>query len=394
MANVPNLNPMVGYTMGCFAHHLSDEIVSQDWCKKAAKASPDFCFPWRLEEMDILKEVLKNNPKDARAHYYLGNLLYDKKQYKEAVEHWQISSQLEPGFSIPWRNLGLASYNLDHDLDKALEYLSKACAVNPQDPRLLLEYDQLCYRKAYSPADRLVNFEKSPLVVAKRDDLVSQQIMLYNCTGQPEKALELASKRSFHPWEGGEGSVSEHYANAHWLLGRRALDQGDAQTALKHFQAGLEFPDNLGEIPREAGVIHLIYESGLANEALGKSAEAVATFEKVAAFKGDLSLVSYYQALALIHLGKELEGINKLEQLLKKATELAANPPGSNFFFYGNPSPVFEDDPQKLQHIYFLFLAGMARAGLGDRIGARSALAQVLAVDQTRLIAHEEFIRL
>ncbi len=93
-------------------------------------------------------------------------------------------------------------------------------------------------------------------------------------------------------------------------------------------------------------------------------------------------------------LGRSVEAKAVLQELLKKASELAANPPGSNYFYYGNPSPVFEDDPKKLQHVHFTFLAGMARQALGDKIGARSALAQVLAVDPTRLIAYEEFKRL
>jgi tetratricopeptide (TPR) repeat protein len=394
MATDPTPYPMVAYILGYFAKKLGQDNVCIDWYKRGAEADPEYCFPWRLEEMQVLLDVLNDNPQDGRAHYYLGNLLYDKKHYSRAVEHWKASVALEPSFAIPWRNLALAAYNQDHDIDAALEYIYHAFNANPNDPRILLEYDQLLYRKACSPQERLALLEDYMPLVEKRDDLVSQVVMLHNCCGQPEKALEIAAKRAFHPWEGGEGSVAEHYANAHWMLGRQALEMGDPATALTHFKTGVTFPDNLGEVLWESETIHLDYFTGLAYAAMGNDESARIAFEKVAAASGDLSLAAYYRGLALQQLGKNNEAKAVLQDLLKKASELAANPPGSNYFYYGNPSPVFDDDPKKLQHIYFTFLAGMARQALGDKIGARSALAQVLAVDPTRLLAYEEFKRL
>ncbi len=274
MATDPTPYPMVAYILGYFAKKLGQDNLCKDWYKRGAEADPEYCFPWRLEEMQVLQDVLIENPQDGRAHYYLGNLLYDKKHYSRAVEHWKASVALEPGFAIPWRNLALAAYNQDHDIDAALEYIHEAFSANPKDPRILLEYDQLLYRKACSPQERLAHLEENLPLVEKRDDLVSQMVMLHNCSGQPEKALAITAKRSFHPWEGGEGSVAEHYANAHWMLGRQALEKGDPATALNHFKTGMEFPDNLGEVLWESETIHLVYFSGLAYAALGDETAA------------------------------------------------------------------------------------------------------------------------
>ena len=82
-------------------------------------------------------------PQDGLAHYYLGNLLYDKKRYTEAISHWETTTQLAPSFSIPWRNLGIASYNVLRDLDRARACYERACEANPQDARLLYESDHL-----------------------------------------------------------------------------------------------------------------------------------------------------------------------------------------------------------------------------------------------------------
>jgi hypothetical protein len=50
---------------------------------------------------------MKSNPRDARAPYYLGNLLYDW-QPEEAVRLWETSAAINPSFSIVHRNLATA----------------------------------------------------------------------------------------------------------------------------------------------------------------------------------------------------------------------------------------------------------------------------------------------
>ena len=388
-------HPMVAYSLSFLARRAGDSPRAADWQKMAAGAAPDYCFPWRLEEMLVLQDTLNAAPTDARAYYYLGNLYYDKKRYAEAVELWGKATAIDPAFSIPWRNLGLAAYNHAKDLDQALIYFEKAVAANPAEPRLLLELDFLLQRKAVAPEDRLARFLSQPEVVAKRDDLALELMVLYNRTGQPEKALELSGSRSFHPWEGGEGSVAGQYTSACWLSGRKALEEGDATGALKHFEVGLNFPAHLGELPSEAETIQLLYFSGLAQASLGNPEKAREAYEKVLASKGwGISPVDYYQGLALARLGRVDEGRSKLTEMKKHAAILVETGHKSNYFYYGNPNPTFEEDPKKAQQPYFILLVGLACLGLNDRPGAKSALGQVLAIDPANLIAYEELKRL
>ena len=58
---------------------------------QAEAASPDYCFPNRVEEIRILETAVELLPEAPMAHYYLGNLLYDKKQYESAIAHWAVS---------------------------------------------------------------------------------------------------------------------------------------------------------------------------------------------------------------------------------------------------------------------------------------------------------------
>jgi tetratricopeptide (TPR) repeat protein len=385
--------PMVAYAAGYFARQMGRTEQAAAWYARGAQAEPDYCFPWRLEEMQVLRDVLANNPDDGRACYYLGNLLYDKKQYAEAAQLWMKAVEVEPDFAIPWRNLGLAAYNRHQDIDHALECFEKAWQANPGDPRLLLEYDQLRRRKGVSPEERLALFEKHLEVVKRRDDLVIEWISLYNRVGQPQKALEISAGHAFHAWEGGEGKVAVQHANAHWLLGRQALEAGNATLALEHLTQGLEFPANLGVTPFDLETIHVLYYKGLAQSAAGKAADAQTTFEQVLAMPGWMH-AAYYQALALRQLGREPEAEEKLRSMRTSAAALAEEGSQPNYFFSGKPSPIFEDDARQYNRPTFLTAVGLAQLGLGDITGAKNTLAQVLALAPANLLAYEEWKRL
>jgi tetratricopeptide (TPR) repeat protein len=385
--------PMAAYALGYFAHQRGHADQAAGWWLRGSQADPDYCFSWRLEELAVLEAVLAHNPEDIRASYYLGNLLYDKKRYTEAVELWQKATKMEPDFAIPWRNLGLAAFNRQRDLERALACYEKAWQTNPTDPRLLLEYDQLRRRKGVSPEERLRFLEEYPEVVQQRDDLVIERISLHNRLGRPEMALRIAAGHDFHAWEGGEGRVAGQYATAHWLLGRQALEAGDATAALEHFIQGLDYPENLGVAPFEAETIYLVYYQGVAYKRLGRQAEAQAAFERVLSIWGDL-LVTYYRALALRELGKEEKANALLNDLHRQALELVENGPQTSYFFAGKPSPIFEDDLKTYHRHHYLAAAGLACLGLGDLPRARHLLAQALALNPANLFTYEEVKRL
>jgi hypothetical protein len=67
--------PMLFYALGFFTRQLGDEESAAAWFRKGQAAPYDYCVPARLEEMEMLEAALQANPQDARAHYYLGNLL-------------------------------------------------------------------------------------------------------------------------------------------------------------------------------------------------------------------------------------------------------------------------------------------------------------------------------
>jgi tetratricopeptide (TPR) repeat protein len=384
--------PMVYYALGFLAEQEGETEVAKEYRRQGARMPSDYCFPAQLEEAEILRSAQEANPEDAKASYYLGNLLYDKRRYEEAINYWKTSCQLEPGFSIPWRNLGIAYFNVRNDPGKSKECYLKAFDTNPKDARVLFELDQLMKRLGSAPAERLARLEEHLNLVEQRDDLYVEYVTLCNQMGESEMALELLRARRFHPWEGGEGKVSAQYVTAHLLLGRKALEAGDAERALKHFEAAQSYPDNLGEgkhlLTPEAD---LHYFAGLARKALGDEEGSKSCFQKAAKTETPPSRMTYYQALAMNELGEEEASAQKLEELRAFAEKEMQLEVKIDYFATSLPNfLIFEDDLQKRIQVDCTFLEGLAYLGLRQTSEAKQAFRDVLALDASHLWAQEE----
>ena len=101
------IHPMVYYYLGYFAEKLGQAQKAAEYYELAMTMPPDYVFPFQNEAIDVLREAMKANPRDARAPYYLGNLLYDW-QPEEAAKLWEASAALDSSFAIVHRNLAMA----------------------------------------------------------------------------------------------------------------------------------------------------------------------------------------------------------------------------------------------------------------------------------------------
>jgi len=384
--------PMILYALGYFHEKSGEGEKAREYFDRAAKAPADYCFPARLEEMLVLQEAIRANARDAKAHYYLGNLLYDKRRREEAIQHWERSCQIDASFAIPWRNLGIAWHNVRGNAERALDCYEKAFQADTTDARLLYELDQLCKRTGVPPAKRLSRLETRRSLVDFRDDLVVELVTLYNQTDESKKALQLLSDRRFHPWEGGEGLVSGQYVGAHLLLGRQALKIGNAREALQHFESARNYPVNLGEAKHLLTLeTHLDYFSGIALQELGRNEEAREYWQKAAQTKTGNSDMTYYKALALRELKNDSQAMLLLNELLEFASRQIHATPTIDYFATSLPNfLLFDDDLKKRNQIHCRYLSGLAKLGLGRTEEAVADLREVLALDINHLSAQTE----
>jgi tetratricopeptide (TPR) repeat protein len=242
---------------------------------------------------------------------------------------------------------------------------------------LVSEFVQLRAKLGDSAVDRLAFLESRRALVLDRDDATVELAALYNETGQPQKALDLLTSRSFHPWEGGEGKVLRQYTTARLLLGQAALTSGDAGKALEHFNLAMETPDRLGEkyhlLQAKADVT---FWQGKALRALGREQEAVAKFEAAAAESGDFqgmavtaySELTVFKALALRELGREAEARAVLEAMVAHAEVELGIPARIDYFATSLPNLlVFEEDIQESKKSQMRHLQQLANQNLNPR---------------------------
>ena len=404
--------PLVSYYRAWLVHQLGSAVAAKPHLAAAAKAPPAYCFPARLEEIAILANAIAANPRDGRAPFYLGNLLYDRRRHREAIALWQRAVKLEPRNAVAWRNLGLGYFNILKEPTKARRAYATAFRANPRDARLLYERDQLWQRLRVAPEQRRRELEKHPALVATRDDLSIEFCALCNQTGQPARARAILAARKFQPWEGGEGQALGQHVRTHLLLGRNALScvgpalaagpktwpadkrqpyKESIAAAIAHFQTALTSPANLGEAKHLlANQSDVHFWLGEAWAAAGGQAAACEQWTKAATFKGDFQQMSvrafsdmtYYSALAWQRLGQKARARKLLLALLAHARRLARTPAQIDYFATSLPTMLlFTDDLAARQQTAALFLEAQARLGLGQGTAARRLLRQVLRRD-------------
>ncbi|GCE07863.1 DUF5107 domain-containing protein [Dictyobacter aurantiacus] len=385
--------PMVHYYLGYCYEQLADREQADQQRHIGSKANPAYCFPNSLDDLVVLESAIAANPNDGRAHYYLGNLCYDKKRYLDAIRHWEAARDADDTFSIPHRNLALAYYNILNDPERAVPALEKAFSCNPEDARVLYELDQLYKRRGYTAERRLAALDAHWQLVEARDDLYLEYITLLNTAQQHTRALALLEQRIFHPWEGGEGKVTGQYVLA-------LVEQAKAQLASHHYETGtkllqraLFYPENLGEGKlANAQENHVHYYLGLAYEGLGQTEQATTHFHLASqGLEEPTSAVFYndqppdmlfYQGLAWNKLGDESVARSRFNKLKDYGEQHLFDRVSIDYFAVSLPDfLVFNSDLQQLNTIHCRYMLGLGHLGLNEFEQARAQFTQILAFD-------------
>ncbi len=393
------------------------------YLKKAAAASPDYCFPNRLEDAEILG-LLKEPPlsDDAKVPYYLGCLYYDKRQYDLAIENWEESAKLDAKFPTVWRNLALARFNknlpqplqrrgeqspLSSEEDRgrlALAYMERAFHLDETDSRILMELDQLYKRLQKPHQERLDFLQQYPQLIQQRDDLVLEEITLLNQLGRYGEAMQKLDAHKFHPWEGGEGKVPAQYQICRVELAKRSLtpdpspkergvDASAVQHAIELLQECLEYPHHLGEGKLYGAQENdFYYFLGVAYDAMGQQEKARECWEQ--ATKGPQEPAAamyyndakpdkiYYQGLALLKLGRKDEAHGRFYKLINYGKQHLFKHQTMDYFAVSLPDLlIWDGDLDERNRIHCLYMLALGYYGLGDAKHGERYLQAVESLD-------------
>jgi Flp pilus assembly protein TadD len=233
--------------------------------------------------VEVLRFALAENPDDANASMYLGNLYAGLGRHDEATVAWQAAMAGNPRLSVAARNLGIHAWRLEGDLAAATEWLQRAVAARPEDQTLHRDLARvLSERGLHENAVSLLE-SVSPADGARRTDLTLDLARGYVALERFDDAVSLLESTTFTNREGDTGTHRIFY-EAHLSRGVARYEQDDHAGALSDFEAALTYPANLNSgrpyRPHEA---RAEYWSGYALEALGRVEAATEAWAACAA---------------------------------------------------------------------------------------------------------------
>ena len=391
------IHPMAYYYLGYFAQKLGQTRNASQYYQQAMSIPPDYVFPFQNEAIDVLRQAIDANPRDARAPYYLGNVLYDW-QPEEATRMWEASAALDPSFAITHRNLATAYMHQASgaDLNKAIAELEKAVSLEHKYALHFTELDEL-YEQAGIPLEkRLPLFQQNASVVARRDDALNRAVALQVATGQIDDAIRTMTTHTFAVAEGANLNVADHWTDAHILRAQTEIQAKRYQEALADLQAAATIPVNLpvssgfgGATARDS---ELAYWTGVAHEGSGDTRRAAESFKRAVAtpepgserranqfgrIAAGGSAQAYYRGLAFQKLGQT----EKAQELFQGLVQSGQNdlkqpvpPAGSRGGRAGR-----EISPRaRTAHAHYL--AGLGYLGLKDQAHAKAELSLAVQI--------------
>lgn len=379
---------MVLYTLGYYAKLAGKD--SAKYYQAAGKAPMGKTFPFRYEEMVVLKDAIAYKKVAAceadSAELLLGDLLYNKLHYSEAAALWEKLPQDAQAL----RNLAVAYFSHEGRQEEALPLMKKAMELRPDDSQLLYEIVVLMDKLAIDPAQKVELLTSRTLT---RDDLITELAKAYNQCFQPDKAIETLMSHTFVPCEGGEHAIADQYLFAHLIKGVVAYKEGKTQEALELFTLGQTLPDNLGAgIWNHCKLIPLKYHQALCLRDLGNTDLANQIFEYIAGTKIEyfsnmhLKELPYYQACSHRALGQKSAATQLITHYLREWEGIAGKR-GSGYFGTTPFFISFVDDPQRLRSAQHLYLTSLCYNFMGNQEEYQKRVKESVRLNNENLFA-------
>ena len=398
------ISPLVYYYLGYFAEKLGDSQQAMTYRNQARLQPPDYVFPFQQEVIGVLRSAIAANPLDARAPYYLGNLLYDW-QPDEAVSLWEKSSVLDSGAPVTWRNLAVAysHQTAEGSKSKAIACLEKAVNIPTPFPTHLAELDQLYKSEGVPVEKRLALFEKNQKIVAKKDDALGAMINLKIFAGKTDESISILKSRTFSIWEGGSAfNTGQAWVDAHLIRGLNSFKKKHYQEALTDFQTSLKAPDNLRSEGSNSRINQIKYWIGCTFDALGEKGNAVKSWKEVTSsdtlnnFSGRMrgggskQIQRYFSAMAHQKLDPKADVKTVFLGLSDKSKNNIGRDSGDKDYQFINAKKL----PSLDERAFPSYLSGLGYLGLGDKTRAREEFMAALQISPDFLSAKIELNQL
>ena len=273
---------------------------------------------------------MEADPKDAVARFNLACLLYYRQRPAEAIRQWEAALAANPTDFASRRALGMAYAEQGEPVEKAAAQLEEALKLQPAHIPTFNDLSNL-YARAGRFDEQLALLQRA-LARSPQDDTLAEGIFAANVMrGRYDEAEKLIANHRFAPRHRTYG-LRDKYRFLRYGMGAAAFNKGDFAAARKLFESASQPPVSLGidDFQFEANP-RLNYYLGRALEALGKTAEAKAAWERaiqgVEQLSGDRdswNSENFHMVLALERLGRKDEAarlVPRFEEVAKADLE-------------------------------------------------------------------------
>jgi Tfp pilus assembly protein PilF len=162
-----------------------------------------YVFPNRPETFAVLARALAVNPRDATAHFLLGNLAMSGGMLDSAIAEWRRAAALEPRTPTLHRNLGYALLSAGRAAAEARAAFEDGVRYDSLNTGVYVGLDSTLVLLGAGAADRARALERFPVPDAMPASLVYRFARLLAAAGRFDDAERQFRGRFFPRREGG-----------------------------------------------------------------------------------------------------------------------------------------------------------------------------------------------
>lgn len=323
--------PMVDYYLGYCHMQKGDIEKAKNYYHKASAIAADYVFPYRVNSIAVMEDVIKNNSEDAIALMYLGDLLFHLRRHTEAISFWEKAYKLVPTNARVTRNLAIGRHvkKID-DLATTITLLEKSFANSEKSARIFSELEFL-YHKKGDLKKLEKHYDNNLNILHGKGKNALSAADFYTKIGRYDDALNVLKKTYFYAKEGQLGTPYRHvrYQEAVLGKGKNLLDKGKIKEAIIVLESAYEYPKYLKEakvnFPVTTRTDYLVGEAYQKDKQFTKAKKY---FKKAVNHKiNPFSVAAVFKAKSLKELGRKKEGDIIIEELITELQDKSTTSP-------------------------------------------------------------------
>lgn len=362
--------PLLLYYRAYVAAKLGDQQAARRFIHEAQKEDMKiYVFPFRSEDVEVLKTSLNLVPDDANADVLLGDLFYSRSRRKEGTGLWAAAVQKGPHNFSALRNLGMARMVEGHR-EEAINLLTRALQIRPDHLATVLLVANANARVGHVQAARSV-FKKALTLEPNNDLLLQKLASLEAQVGNTEQALKILQSHTFAPTHLSY-SLLHLYRGIRLMMALQDAKHSQFSKALAQVADAQNPPANLG-VDSFAKVTssRLLMYKALLLQAEGNSAGAEAVWRAAGeTLDSDIQGNGLFRAIGLYKSGQRQKADDWLQQ-----------------FVVINQQRKTDNSLTLRLHAYDM--AGIYQAMQGNQAKAEENFNRALQIDQSFLYARQ-----